>query len=295
MARKATDSESSHSLHDIVGVVLLFGALLLFFAQVSFDRHDLSSNSQPPNHPTHNIVGPLGARIAYASFFMCGFSAYMLPVVLVFLGFACWVKPLAYLKRRWPWAVILLISCMGWLHLLGLPYENDSASFFTKARVAISASSTGGFIGWFLYSYGFWMLGAIGAGIVYAALDLISLLFLTNFQLGEWVRRVWAARPKVAGGAPLPSVEEEVLEKRARELKKQAKHLEEEVVKRGGICPDLRPVSQPTIRDLSVPQSKPRTRKPVPGEPPNEPAPPDEVEAIPARDGAAATAGDVLG
>src|SRR6266850_1150654 len=131
MARKATDSESSHSLNDIVGVVLLAAALLLFVAQVSFDRYDLSINRNPPNHPTHNWIGPLGARIAYASFFMCGFAAYMLPVVLVFLGLACWFKPLAYLKRRWPWAVVLMVSCMGWLHLAALYHAKEPSSLFT--------------------------------------------------------------------------------------------------------------------------------------------------------------------
>ena len=294
MARKTTDSESSHSLNDIVGVVLLAAALLLFVAQFSFDRNDLSINRNPPNHPTHNWIGPLGARIAYTSFFMCGFAAFMLPLVLGFLALACWFKPLSYLKRRWPWAVILLVSCMGWLHLAALPYAADANSLFTRARISISAPSTGGFTGLMLYDYLFWMLGVIGAGIVYAAFDLISLLFLTNFQLGDWVRRIWAARPRVAGGAPLPSRDEEVLEKRARDLKKQAKQLEEEVARKG-IGPDLRPVPEPTVRDLSVPQNKARAKKQPQTEPAREPAPADEGEVIPAREVTAATTADVLG
>ncbi len=293
MARKATDSESAHSLNDIVGVVFLAAALLLLVAQVSFDRYDLAVNRDPPNHPAHNWIGPLGARLAYATFLMCGFSAFMLPVVLVFLALACWFKPLAYLKRRWPWAVILLVSCMGWLHLAALPHVKDPASLFTRARVAISAPSTGGFFGMFLYDYLFWMLGVIGAAIVYAALDLISLLFLTNFQLGEWVRGLWAARPR-GGVATSPAADESVLEKRARDLKKQAKQLEEEVARRG-LGPDLQPVPEPTVRDLSISQSKTRGRKPVAGEPPREPAPAEDGIIIPAREVAAATTAQILG
>jgi DNA segregation ATPase FtsK/SpoIIIE, S-DNA-T family len=290
MARKATDSESTHSLNDIFGVIFLAAALLLFVAQISFDRYDLSINRDPPNHPAHNWIGPLGARLAYVSFFMCGFAGFMLPVVFVFLALSCWFKPLAYLKRRWPWAVILVVSCMGWLHLMGLPHDKDPTSFITKARIGISALSPGGFVGWVLYDYIFWMLGIIGAAIVYGALDLISLLFLTNFQLGEWIRGVWAGRRAEPEPAPSGSKEERVLEKRARELKKQARELEEEVHKRG-IGPDLRPVPEPTVRDLSVPQNKARGKKPVVGEP----APPDEGEVIPAREVAAATTADVLG
>src|ERR1041385_1941769 len=294
MARKATDAESSHSLNDIFGVIFLAGALLLLVAQLSFDRYDLSINRDPPNHPAHNWIGPLGARLAYASFFICGFAGFMLPVVLAFLAFSCWFKPLAYLKRRWPWAVVLLVSCMGWLHLVALSHVKDPTSLFAKARIGISAPSTGGFIGMILYDYLFWMLGVIGAGIVYGALDLISLLFLTNFQLGEWVRGVWAGRRVAADGAPAPAAEEQALEKRARELKKQAKQLEEEVQKRG-LGPDLRPVPEPTVPDLSISQTQASARKPVQGEPPKEPAPPDEGEVIPAREVTAATTADILG
>jgi len=295
MARKATDAESKHSLNDIFGVIFLAAALLLVVAQVSFDRFDLSINRDPPNHPAHNWIGPLGARLAYVTFFMCGFAGFMLPVVFVFLALSCWFKPLAYLKRRWPWAVILVVSCMGWLHLMGLPHEKDPTSFITRARIGISALSPGGFVGWVLYDYLFWMLGITGAAIVYAAFDLISLLFLTNFQLGDWVRGVWAGRKTEPEQVPSNgSREERTLEKRARELKKQAKELEEEVQKRG-IGPDLKPVPEPTVRDLSIPQSKARGKKPLPGEPTKEPAPADEGEVIPAREVAAATTDDVLG
>src|SRR5262249_47851241 len=94
--------------------------------------------------------------------------------------------------------------------------------------------------------------------------------------------------------------EEQALEKRARELKKQAKQLEEQTERAGarpersGLGPDLKPVPEPTVRDLSIPQAKSgRAKKPV--EPVKEPAPADEGEVIPAREIAAATTSDILG
>src|SRR5258705_10952096 len=110
---------------------------------------------------------------------------------------------------------------MGWLHLLDLPHLRDSSSLFSRARIAISAPSIGGFIGMTLHDYIFWMLGAVGAGIIYGSLDLISLLFLTNFQLGQWVRGIWGTRAPVATDSP----EEQALARRARDLQKQAKKL----------------------------------------------------------------------
>jgi len=292
MARKAsTDSESPHhGFNDIIGVALLAVALLLVVAQLSFDRNDLAINADPPNRPAHNWIGPLGARMAYVSFLLFGFSAYMLPLLLVAFGLAYWLEALSYLRRRWVWSAVLLVSCMGWLHLLDLPHLRDNSAFISRARTAISAPSLGGFIGWTLYNYFFWMLGTMGAAIAYGALDLISLLFLTNFQLGHWVRAVWD-RKGLAGERA--SAEEQALEKRARDLEKQARKLHEEV-ERSGLGADLQPVPEPTVRDLSVSQSKPgRSRRPV--EPVEGPEPADEVEIIPAHEVAGATTGDILG
>src|SRR5215813_4806655 len=132
MARKqSTNSTASHGFGDIIGVSLLALALLLLVAQLSFDRNDLASNrvaTDAVSHSTHNWVGPLGARLAYCTFFVFGFSGYMLPLFLALFGLAYLFDVLAYLRRRWVWAAVLLLSCMGWLHLIDLPHEHDKAS-----------------------------------------------------------------------------------------------------------------------------------------------------------------------
>ena len=96
--------------------------------------------------------------------------------------------------------------------------------------------------------------GTVGATIVYATLCLISLLFLTNFRLGEWMRGV-SGKTEAAANGRTESAEETALERRARELEKQAKKLQEEVA-RSGLGADMQPVPEPTVRDLSVPQAK---------------------------------------
>src|SRR5262245_20333062 len=287
MARKASaNSESSHGFGDIIGVGLMAFALLLLVAQLSFDRYDLSVVRDPPNRPGHNWIGPLGAWMAYYSFFTFGFAGYMLPLLLVAFGLAYWLEALSYLKRRWIWAAVLLLSCMGWLHLLDLPHIQNNSLFISRARMAIAAPCIGGIVGSTLHDYFFWMLGAVGAAIVYASLDLISLLFLTNFQLGPWVRGIWAGK----GANKEETPEERALAKRARDLQKQAKKLQEEV-DRSGLGADMQPVPEPTVRDLSISQSKPgRPRKP---EPVVEPEAADEGVVIPAREVAAATSADI--
>ena len=292
MARKNT-SEPARGFNDVIGIVLMVVAVLLLVAVLSFDRYDLDSVRTPANHPANNWIGPLGARMAGYAFLLFGISGYMLPVLVAFVGLGCFFDSLSYLRRRWPWALILLFSVMGLLHLLDMPHLSDTASVFTRARTKINAPSLGGFVGHELYDILFWVLGPIGAAIVYVALDLISLLFLTNFQLGQWVRGWWAGRK--GEPAPVATPDEQALERRARDLQKQKKVLEEEVA-RSGLGPDLKPVPEPTVRDLSVPQAKTgRGKKPAQSESVKEPAPADEGEVIPAREVAAATTTEILG
>ena len=107
------------------------------------------------------------------------------------------------------------------------------------------------------------MFGSIGATIVYIALLLHQPALLTNFQLGEWIRALF--EKESATGNRAKSLKEIALEKRALDLEKQRRRLEEQIgqpektgnrqrSRRGRIAR-----AEPTVRDLSVPQSKAAT------------------------------------
>ena len=288
MARKATataDSDSGHGFNDIIGIVLMGSAMLLLVALVSYNPHDVSANGLPTNLAKRNWVGPFGAWMAYSCLLIIGAAAYELPAMLVLLGLGCFFEYFAYLRRRWAWAVVLLLCCIGLLDLYRFTLSNLEHNLYTTA---------GGIIGINLNRYLFGYFGTVGATIIFLMLAFISVLQLTNFQFGEWVRTIWHRRTEAAsGGTP----EEQALERRARELRKQEKKLQEEVEK-SGLGADLKPVPAPTVRDLSVPEVKPgRGRKPTSstGAPAEPPAPADEAMVIPAREVAAATADQVLG
>jgi len=293
MARKATDSESSRGFDDIIGVVLLVAAALLLIAQWSFDRYDLSFVKTPPNETVHNWIGPVGAWIAHKSFLILGAAAFIVPALLAAFGVAHLFNYLTWLRERLGWCLlwtfVLLMSLTGVLHLMTL------SGILGKLHERMGASSAGGALGFVTFEYGFWMLGKTGAFIIYATLYFVSLLFLTDFHLNDWLRRIWGK----TAGTPVVNPEEAALERKARELQKQAKKLEEEVARTGtasGLGADLKPVPEPTVRDLSVPQAKPgRVKKTEPAASPKEILPPDEIEIIPAKEIAAATTEDILG
>ena len=318
MSRK-TPSGSAHGFGDIIGVALLAVALLLLVAQWSFDSHDISFLMTRLNkQPTHNLIGPLGAYLAWASFIPLGLVAYLLPMLLATFGLSYLLNFPSHLRERLRWSLIW--SAVLVLSLTGLLYILDNAGWLGKVRDSIGSLSAGGWLGFLTfgqtprYEYGFCLLGTAGATIVYAALCLISLLFLTNFRLGEWIRGFLEKVPITASADAEPeqkSAEDGALERRARELEKQAKKLQEEVA-RTGLGADMQPVPEPTVRDLSVPQAKPGRfrRTTLPGgiikEPARgdestaplsapKPAPAAEEEAISPREVPAATTEDILG
>ncbi len=286
MARKASaNSESSRGFHDIIGIVCMCFAALLLAALLSYQPHDVSANAVPPNPSVHNWIGPFGAWLAYGCFLTIGAAAFALPVLLFFVGLGCFFEAFAYLRRRWAWALILLICCMGLLDLYRDHLVHLERNLGTTAGGVLGRNLNQHFCGE--------CFGTVGATILFLMLYFISLLFLTNFQLGEWVRRIWDRRGADQGDT---TPEEEALVQRARDLKKQTKKLEEQV-EHSGLGADMQPVPTPTVRDLSVsqPSKGGRGKKSAQAEPVKEPAPADEAIIIPAREVAAATVGDILG
>jgi S-DNA-T family DNA segregation ATPase FtsK/SpoIIIE len=282
MARKtSTSSESAHGLNDVLGLALMGLAVLLLAALLSYDRRDLAENALPTNPSVHNWVGPFGAKMAYYWLLWVGAAAYEVPALLLLVGLGCFFAPFSYLRRRWLWTLVLFLCCMGLLDLYK-PYLN-------RLETNLNAQA-GGVLGQFLNRYLFGYFGTVGGTIIFVMLSFISVLYLTNFRLGPWLNRVFAKRTTPEVGKDV----EATLDRRARDLEKRKKQLEEEVA-RSGLGPDLKPVPEPTVRDLSVPQPKTgKARKLTANEPSKEPEPPDEGEVISAREIAAATTSDIL-
>jgi len=317
MSRKS-GGNTHHGLNDVIGIALLAMALLLLISQVSFDRYDLGFYRTPHNEPLHNWGYKMGAYLAWFTFIPLGVAAYLLPPVLALFGAAYLLNICGFLRehlyRSLIWIAVLFIS------VTGLAYLADNGGLNGRFHETLGAPSLGGWLGYLSYGqtqnreFGFSLLGGFCAGIVYATLGLISLLFLTNFQLGTWLREMMSREPSVKEDDSR-SDEEVSLEKRARDLEKQKRKLEEEVgridktdrsekpQKSGAnLGADGMPVPEPTVRDLSVPQAKgPRVRKttlPEPKETAPDPAadPLEPVEIISAKEivGAAST-DEILG
>jgi S-DNA-T family DNA segregation ATPase FtsK/SpoIIIE len=325
--RKEPERTPEHrGLNDIVGVVLLAVALLLFIAMTSFDRNDVAANTTNRNVTPHNLIGGAGSWIAHFFFQAFGAGAFVLPILCAVFGVGCFWNALHHLRRRWPWGVVLFLCCVGFLALftdikimdaLAKNPKHEGAGFFENAAFNLGSASAGGIVGVWLNQL-FGNFGKPGATIIYLTIYAVSLLYLTNFKLGVWLRAMFDKPPV---DEEKMSAEERALEKRARELEKQAKKLQEQVERSKGktekpekidksakiiepeeekipLGADLQPVPEPSVRDLSITaakQVKGAKGKPSTVEPSKSIEPADDVILIPAQELAAATTADILG
>ena len=269
MARKDSPAgDHPRGFSDIIGIALMALALLLLVAQLTFHPHDVAENRVPPNETIHNSIGNIGAWTANKLFFLFGAGAFVLPVIMGVFGLGYLFETFAYLKRRWAWGVVAFICCIGLLDLytdpdivekLSTNPKLPASGFLERMTRNINAPSAGGFIGQGFNVALFRHFGTVGATIVFFTLYLISLVYLTNFHLGVWLRGLWSREPKFKEDKNW-TPEEKVLARRAKELQKQARKLEQEAGKpatgageKSGIGADLKPVPTPSVRDLSVP------------------------------------------
>src|SRR5262245_58870623 len=195
MARKESKSPAQHrGFSDIIGIILVAAALLLLVAQLSFDRGDVGANKFPPNQTTHNLIGGAGAHLANLLFKCFGAGAFVLPVLLMLFGLGYLFEFMSYLKRRWVWAAVLFLTCLGFFDIY--------TEYLRTLQANINAPSAGGLLGQLMNDLVFGHFGRPGATIIFCTFYVISLIFLTNFRLGDWLRGYVARRKEKAEAAP---------------------------------------------------------------------------------------------
>ncbi len=201
---KASSGEPPRRTGDLTGLVILGCSVVLLLALVSYDRNDLSQFSQPPNDPPHNWLGRAGALGAGELTFLVGAGSFVLIALGIGFGLARFVPALGYLRRGWraPAASVgLLVACLGVFDLLKVQG--------VQLGTAGNASSPGGILGEGLNYWATWCLNRTGAALFYSLLYAVSLVFLTDFHVVTWIRKLIPRRSATPGSpvtAPLRGV-----------------------------------------------------------------------------------------
>ena len=251
-----------------IGVLMIAFSILYILSLLSYSTSDPPLNSSNVENGYHNIIGPVGAYLSYISFIAIGFAAYMMPLLLLLFGLAFLHPFFCYLRNSWREPVAALtytLALMGLLQVLNLKF---GITFWAEGF------QLGGVIGQKIIYPVFQIFGTAGAIIIYLALILASFYFLTNIQPIELWSRLkeawenWNSRSANSSfSSTIPTEKklkrkvrqiEKAIDKQKKAIDKETEKTNEKIEINQGLGADLKPVPEPTIRDLSVNEHKPK-------------------------------------
>jgi len=166
----------SRRLSEFVGVALFAAALIWLISLASYNAADpvwfFNTGSE---HAPANFAGRIGAFVAELSYQMLGYSAYLIPLVLVVIGwhyFWCRAVDAAYTKIA---GALLLFGCVS--------------SFFSLAfgtlEIAGKSFRAGGFIGDHLAALLADYFNRTGSIILILTLLFAAIILSTQFSFGR--------------------------------------------------------------------------------------------------------------
>ena len=263
---------------EIRGFLLVAGAVMLLAALLSFDPYDTAFSRYPANEAKSNWIGPMGAYLAHALYFVFGLPALILAGAMALFGASYFWSALEHIRGRWPWLIGFMVACMGLFHL----YEP-----IFDFKDSMDITSPGGLVGEYLNVLLIErFLGQTGGTFVFGCLYLMSLVYVADIDVMALARE-YLDRRQEAKLARMTEEEKiqhkvEALEREAQEIERKLNPFEapKEKPARGRrgrkkvdpepeldaepeatakemadiatpLGADLQPVPEPTVRDLS--------------------------------------------
>jgi S-DNA-T family DNA segregation ATPase FtsK/SpoIIIE len=193
---RAKSSGGSSLANEVVAVLIVAAAVLLFLSFITYDPKDPSWNSVGPAEKPQNLIGLIGAYVADFFLQLFGLAAMVIPVLMTLIAVRVFFSDSARLPvRKAIGAALLLVVHSGFLAL------------FAKAGIALleRSRSNGGAVGYIVEDALAGILNTIGAAIVLAVASVLTLMLTMEVSLvtvGGWVRSIRAARAESRKGKP---------------------------------------------------------------------------------------------
>ncbi|MBN1270589.1 MAG: DNA translocase FtsK [Kiritimatiellae bacterium] len=272
------------------GLVLLVLCILMVLSVFSYDAGDIPLIQSPPNDPTANFIGPLGAWFAFLVFMLFGVVGYLVPLAVGVQGLTALLRRHG---RTWPKAIWMALMLVALVSLAELQFD-----LWAPVAQRLNLASTGGVLGnvvahrWLVR-----LMGEVGTVIVSVGVLLVSLILLFEVapiavlrQVGGWGLGLYRRLDAVIEARRERRAE---VDQRERELTKRRQRIEEamrgreETVERrrapaAQTAPAVpmpeTPMAERAAEARTAPAAEPRKRTPRPA--PAEPAAP--MAALPA-------------
>ena len=179
----------------MLGLVLLGAGTLLFLALVSYNPEDVPSwvpfisKQAGGSGPTENFIGPVGAIVAGAAYFLLGAASYLLAVVLIGFGGAKFLSHgLRLDRKRWAWIAAFIVT--------GACLAGIQPWFLQSWKEHFNILGPGGWAGFALgRTVLAGLLGMVGATILLSLFYLASLIFMTGMHPVKFFKALMVAIP----------------------------------------------------------------------------------------------------
>ncbi|NLG34951.1 MAG: DNA translocase FtsK [Lentisphaerae bacterium] len=213
---------------EATGILMQAVWVLLLLAMVSYTSKDIPWEWSPPNSPTENYIGPVGAWSAWGLFKVFGVVGFLVPLALAVWGLLMIVRSG---DRIWPRVLWMLAILSGLCVLVDL--QESFWDELASARLNLNRMP-GGLMGFFLgRSLLTNFLGVVGAAIISLGVVVGGVFFVSQTHPAElwglltaawarWLERreAWAASRRTA---------QEQAEREARLLEKERARIEREL------------------------------------------------------------------
>ncbi len=205
----------SNALNEIIFILLLALALVYLAALVSYSPDESPwSGDVDLSAPVVNQAGVIGAYLSDISLSILGYSAYIMPILLLWLGYSLHQKNTQNTQNiGWLAAGVRLLAFMVFV-------------FFSSALAQYIPEPSGGWIGLMMAGYFAPLFGAV-APIIYVSIMMVSFSVLSDtswagmfVKLGDWVQML---ATKLLGSPENRQLKREA--RRAQRATKQAEKL----------------------------------------------------------------------
>ncbi|HXD72613.1 MAG TPA: DNA translocase FtsK 4TM domain-containing protein [Vicinamibacterales bacterium] len=224
MSGSNANSNVSRRVSEFVGVALFATSLIWIVSLASYEPSDPVWFFSTGAHAVPlNFAGRVGAFLAEVSFQLFGYASYLIPLVMVVVGWNYfWCRKVDAPATKITGAVLLFGCLSAFLSLV-----------FSTLEVAGKAFRAGGYIGDFLARELAEYLNRTGSLIVVVTLIVLSVILSTHFSFGRMVAAIVAA-VKHSVGTTVAAIREwwetrrrekeraEVIAKRAKKAGKEA-------------------------------------------------------------------------
>lgn len=166
-------------LNEIKGVVLVAAGIIVLVSFLSFDANDLSFYTSSPNIPPKNLIRGFGAYLAGFLLLLFGWSAYLIPLFILWAGINLFRQRTVDLRFPQLLAfLILLISLSSLLSMFGPPAKE------------VVRFSGGGIIGFLLSNFLVARFGVLGSFIIFLTFTALSFTLLTQILLSATFSKI---------------------------------------------------------------------------------------------------------